>query len=130
MNLNEVSKFTEEQAREYIENILWSTGPVCPHCGHKGAWPIRGQRDGLYKCKSKKCRGFFTITVGTVMESSHISIRQWVIAFHLMCSSKKGISALQLQRNLGLGCYQSAWHLAHRIRLAQKGCSCNFSSHI
>jgi transposase-like protein len=52
------------------------------------------------------------------MESSHISIRQWVIAFHLMCSSKKGISALQLQRNLGLGCYQSAWHLAHRIRLA------------
>jgi hypothetical protein len=47
-----------------------------------------------------------------------------------MCSSKKGISALQLQRNLGLGCYQSAWHLAHRIRLAQKGCSCNFSSHI
>ncbi len=52
------------------------------------------------------------------MESSHITIRQWVIAFHLMCSSKKGISALQLQRNLGLGSYQSVWHLAHRIRLA------------
>lgn len=118
MNFNEVSKFTEEQAREYIENILWPHGPVCPHCGHNGAWPISGQRDGLYKCKSKKCRGFFTVTVGTVMESSHITIRQWVIAFHLMCSSKKGISALQLQRNLGLGCYQSAWHLAHRIRLA------------
>lgn len=120
MNLNEVSKFTEGQAREYIENILWPTGPVCPHCGHKGAWAIHGEshRAGLFKCKSKKCREPFTVTVGTVMESSHISIRQWVIAFHLMCSSKKGISALQLQRNLGLGCYQSAWHLAHRIRLA------------
>lgn len=118
MNLNEVSKFTEGQAREYIENILWPHGPICPHCGHKGAGALHGEttRDGLYKCK--KCRKPFTVTVGTVMESSHITIRQWVIAFHLMCSSKKGISALRLQRNLGLGCYQSAWHLAHRIRLA------------
>ncbi len=120
MNLNEVSKFTEEQAREYIENILWPNGPLCPHCGNKGAWPANGesQRDGLYKCKSKVCRKPFTVTVGTVMHSSHITMRQWVITFHLMCSSKKGISALQLKRNLGLGCYQSAWHLAHRIRLA------------
>lgn len=120
MNFNEVSKFTEEQAREYIENILWPHGPVCPHCGHKGAWAIHGEshRPGLYKCKSKKCREPFTVTVGTVMHSSHITIRQWVVAFHLICSSKKGISALQLKRNLGLGCYQSAWHLAHRIRLA------------
>ncbi len=118
MNLNEVSKFTEEQAREYIEKILWPNDPVCPHCLHKGAWPINGEshRDGLYKCTA--CRKPFTVTVGTVMESSHITIRQWVIAFHLMCSSKKGISALQLKRNLGLGSYQSAWHLAHRIRLA------------
>lgn len=118
MNLSEVSKLTEDQAREYLENILWPDSPLCPHCGQKGAWALNGEshRDGLYKCK--KCREPFTVTVGTVMESSHISIRQWVIAFHLMCSSKKGISALQLQRNLGLGSYQSAWHLAHRIRLA------------
>jgi transposase-like protein len=118
MNLNEVTQMTEEQARNYIEHILWPTGPVCPHCKNEGAWKIEGEsvRAGLYKCKS--CRRPFTVTVGTVMESSHISIRQWVIAFHLVCSSKKGVSALQLKRNLGLGSYQSAWHLAHRIRLS------------
>ncbi len=120
MNLNDISKLTEEEAREYIEKILWPNGPVCPHCGNPGAWAINGEshRDGLYKCTANACRKPFTVTVGTVMESSHITIRQWVIAFALMCSSKKGISALQLQRNLGLGSYQSAWHLAHRIRLA------------
>ncbi|MFH1116905.1 MAG: IS1595 family transposase [Pseudomonadota bacterium] len=109
---------TEEQAREYIESILWPDGPVCPHCGSVGAWRIEGAsvRAGLYKCQ--ECREPFTVTVGTVMHSSHISIRQWVIAFHLMCSSKKGVSALQLQRNLGLGSYRSAWHLSHRIRFS------------
>ena len=71
-------------------------------------------RAGLRKCK--KCRKPFTVTMGTVMESSHISLRDWVIAFHSMCSSKKGVSALQLQRNLGLGSYESAWFLEHRIR--------------
>jgi len=118
MNLIEIGKLTEAKAREYIEKILWPIGPVCPHCRHQGAWSINGEshRDGLYKCMA--CRKPFTVTVGTVMESSHITIRQWVIAFHLMCSSKKGISALQLKRELGLGSYQSAWHLAHRIRLA------------
>ncbi len=120
MNLIEIGKLTEEEARGYIEKILWPNGPVCPHCGNQGAWAINGEshRDGLYKCTESACRKPFTVTVGTVMESSHITIRQWVIAFHLMCSSKKGISALQLKRELGLGSYQSAWHLAHRIRLA------------
>jgi transposase-like protein len=120
MNLIEIGKLTEEEARAYIEKILWPNGPVCPHCGNQGAWAINGEshRDGLYKCTDSACRKPFTVTVGTVMESSHITIRQWVIAFHLMCSSKKGISALHLQRELGLGSYQSAWHLAHRIRLA------------
>ena len=58
------------------------------------------------------------MTIGTIMEYSHLTIRKWLIAFHLMCSSKKGISALQLKRELGLGSYQTAWHMAHRIRLA------------
>jgi transposase-like protein len=118
MNLTEATKMTEEQAREYIEGILWPDGvPTCPHCGNRGAWKMKGKaRPGLRKCSNKKCRKPFTVTVGTVLESSHISIRDWVIAFHLMCSSKKGISALQLQRNLGLGSYESAWFLEHRIR--------------
>ncbi len=74
--------------------------------------------DGLHRCRS--CEKQFTVTVGTIFEDSHIPLRKWVRAFHLMCSSKKGISALQLQRNLGLGSYRTAWHMAHRIRLAMK----------
>ncbi len=118
MNLSEIGKLTEEEAREYMEKILWPNGPVCPHCGHQGAWSLNGEsyRDGLYKCKA--CKEPFTVTIGTVMEDSHLPIRKWLMAFYLMCASKKGISALQLQRELGLGSYQTAWHLCHRIRLA------------
>lgn len=114
MNLNEATEMNEEQARDFIESVLWPEGPVCPHCGNHGAWKIQGEsvRAGLYKCTA--CREPFTVTIGTVMESSHISLRQWLLAFHLMTSSKKGVSALQLKRNLGLGSYQSArrtlWH--------------------
>jgi transposase-like protein len=118
MNLRQATKMTEDQALEYIESILWPEGPVCPHCGNLGAWKMRGKstRPELWKCSNKECRKPFTVTMGTVMESSHISIRDWVVAFHLMCSSKKGISALQIKRNLGLGSYESAWFLEHRIR--------------
>src|SRR3990167_3877200 len=76
----------------------------------------KSTRPGLLKCKD--CRLPFTVTVGTIFEDSHIPLRKWVIAFHLICSSKKGISAKQLQRNLGLASYKSAWHMAHRIRHA------------
>ena len=118
LSLSQATKMTEDQARDYIESILWSGGRMCPHCGSKKSWDVKSAsaRPGVYKCAS--CRKEFTVTVGTVMHSSHISLRQWVIAFHLMTSSKKGVSALQLQRNLGLGSYKSAWHLAHRIRLS------------
>ncbi len=118
MNLSEIGKLTEEEAREYMEKTLWPNGPVCPHCGHQGAWTLNGKtnRDGLYKCKA--CKEPFTVTIGTIMEDSHLPIRKWLMAFSLMCASKKGISALQLQRQLGLGSYQTAWHLCHRIRLA------------
>ncbi|MHB8204195.1 MAG: IS1595 family transposase [Desulfomonilaceae bacterium] len=119
-NLSEVTAMTEDEAREYVESVLWPHGPICPHCGEKKSWEIRGEsvRSGLYKCGA--CLKQFTVTVGTIMHGSHLSIRQWVIAFHLMTSSKKGVSALQLQRNLGLGSYKTAWFLAHRIRLSMK----------
>ena len=118
MTLIEALKLTEEQAREHIERVLWPKGPVCPHCGNRGAWEIRGEsvRAGLYKCK--RCHEPFTVTVGTVMHSSHIPLSKWVAAIHMMCSHKKGVSALQLKRDLGLGSYRTAWHLGHRIRLA------------
>jgi hypothetical protein len=73
-------------------------------------------RPGVWKCKA--CRKQFTVTVNTIFERSHIELRLWLMAFAIMCASKKGVSALQLQRQLGLGSYQSAWHMAHRVRHA------------
>ena len=121
MTLAQVGRLTEEEARQYLESIRWPDGPICPHCGCYGnSYKLNGKahRPGLYKCGD--CRQQFTVTVGTVMHRSKIGLRKWVLAFHLMCSSKKGISALQLQRNLGLGSYKTAWHMAHRIRLAMR----------
>jgi len=123
MDLAEFTSITEELAREYIELIRWPLGPVCPHCGGTKVGGIAPNKDkevraGLYTCLS--CMKQFSVTVDTVMHGSHIQLRQWLLAFHLMTSSKKGVSALQLQRNLGLGSYKSAWHLAHRIRYAMR----------
>jgi transposase-like protein len=116
----DVGRLTEDEARTILENIRWPKGPVCPHCGSTDVYRLTGKtvRDGLFHCRL--CREQFTVTVGTVMHRSHITLRQWVQAFHSMCSHKKGVSALQLQRNLGLHTYHCAWHLAHRIRLAMK----------
>ncbi len=118
----DVARLTEGEARTILENIRWPKGPTCPHCKSRNATRINAQstkvRDGLLQCNA--CRQQFTVTVGTVMHRSHITLRQWVQAFHSMCSHKKGVSALQLQRNLGLKSYKSAWHLAHRIRWAMR----------
>ena len=110
--------FTDaEKAREHLEAIRWPGGVVaCPHCGVDGnATLVQGKshRPGLYQCNA--CRETFTVTVGTVMEKSHIPLNKWVLGFHLMTSSKKGISAHQLHRMLGVT-YKSAWFMAHRIR--------------
>ncbi len=119
----DVGRLSEDEARGILEDIRWHSKPVCPHCGSKDITRIQGKsetvRDGVLQCK--ECRKQFTVTVGTIMQGSHITLRQWLQAFMMMSSSKKGVSALQLQRNLGLHSYNSAWHLAHRIRLAMKG---------
>jgi transposase-like protein len=119
MNLSEITKLTEEESRAYLESIRWPTTPVCPHCGSKEAVKLQGKatRPGVYKCKAPACRKQFTVTVGTVMERSHISLRHWAMSFHLLCSSKKGMSAHQLHRSLGVT-YKTAWFLFHRIRYA------------
>jgi len=118
LNLSQVTEMNEEEARQYMESVLWPGGPTCPHCGSTKSWGVKSAsaRSGVYTCA--RCDKQFTVTVGTVMHGSHIPLRQWLIAFHLMTSSKKGVSALQLQRNLSLGSYKTAWHLAHRIRLS------------
>ncbi|WP_298214457.1 IS1595 family transposase [Acidocella sp.] len=117
---------TEESARAYFEHIRWPNGPTCPHCGNSSsdriykvtANPERKIRDGLYKCA--ECLQGFTVTVGTVMEDSHLPLNKWLIAFYMMCASKTQVSALQLQRQLEIGSYRTAWFLCHRIRYALK----------
>ncbi|MEE9597879.1 MAG: IS1595 family transposase [Acidiferrobacterales bacterium] len=119
MNLAQLTALTEDQAREYLESIRWPGGAICPHCGGDKTAKLQGKatRPGVYKCKNRECRKQFTITVGTIMERSHIKLRHWIIAFHLMCSSKKGVSAHQIHRELGIT-YKSAWFMCHRIRYA------------
>jgi transposase-like protein len=110
-----------EKAREYLEAQVWPNGRVCPHCGAIGEhYALHGKsaRPGLYKCAD--CREPFTVTVGTVFERSKIGLHLWLQAVYLMSASKKGISALQLQRMLGVT-YKTAWFMAHRIREAMKG---------
>jgi transposase-like protein len=113
----------EESAREYLEGLRWPTGVVCPKCGTIGeATKLRrmagsSTRPGVWKCRD--CRKQFTVTVGSVMEDSHIPLSKWAIAFHLLCASKKGMSAHQLHRMLGIK-YESAWFMCHRIRYAME----------
>lgn len=109
----------EDAARAYFEAQRWPDGePVCPHCGSKHTHRLEGgsQRNGLIQCND--CLLNFTVTVGTVMESSHLPLTKWALAFHKMAASKKGISAKQMQRELNLGSYRTAWFLCHRIREA------------
>jgi transposase-like protein len=128
MSLLDRKYFKDEKAAfAHLESILWADGIVCPHCGTVDqAGRLNGVKDkegrvrpGLWKCYSKGCRKQFTVKVGTVFESAHIPLHKMLQAVHLMCSSKKGISAHQLHRTLEVD-YKSAWFLAHRIREAMR----------
>jgi len=106
----------ETKARVWLEARLWPDGPICPHCGTVDeATLMKGKstRPGLYQCNA--CRKPFTVTVGTLYERSKIPLHKWLAATHLMMASKKGISALQVGRMLGVS-KKTAWFLCHRIR--------------
>jgi len=110
-----------DAAREYLESLRWENGVICPHCGVVAThYKLQGAKTpkGLYKCSS--CASKFTVTVGTVFERSKVGLHLWLQAMHLMSASKKGISAKQLERMLGIT-YKTAWFMAHRIREAMKG---------
>jgi len=130
----------EDAAREYLEAMRWPDGAVCPHCGVIGeAYKIvrkektseeieamrlakkrvRKTQKGIWKCSG--CKKQFTVTVKTIFEDSHIPLHKWLLAIHLLCSSKKGMSAHQLWRMLEIGQYKTAWFMAHRIRYAMTG---------
>ncbi|MGE5537393.1 MAG: IS1595 family transposase [Gemmatimonas sp.] len=118
MNLTDPIFTDETKAREYFESIRWPEGPNCPHCGEvKRVYRLEGKshRPGLFHCN--RCNGQFTVTTGSVMESSHIPLTKWAMGFRLYAGSKKGFSANQLHRSLGIT-YKSAWFMAHRIREA------------
>jgi len=108
----------DEAARKFLEGILWPDGQVCPFCGVIGH-AYETNRAGVYRCAEKECRKDFTVTMKTVMERSHIALHKWLQGFHMMASSKKGVSAHQLHRTLGLT-YKTAWFMAHRIREAMR----------
>src|SRR3712207_3528326 len=111
--------FTDEDAaRAYLERQRWPNGPYCLHCGEtENVHRLEGKshRKGLHQCNA--CRGHFSVTMGTPFERSHVPLNKWLLAFHLMTSSKKGMSAHQLHRMLGVT-YKTAWFMAHRIRAA------------
>jgi len=110
----------EKAAYAYVEARIWPEGPVCPHCGCFGRiYELKGKstRIGVRKCGD--CRKPFTVKVGTIFEASHVPLRFWLQAMFLMASSKKGISANQLHRTLGVT-LKTAWFMAHRIREAMR----------
>lgn len=127
MNLADLAAHysNEDAARALLEETRWGkdcANACCPHCGGMNPYRLtakegsaRPVRKGVWKCRA--CRKQFTVTVGTIFEASHIPLRKWWLAIHLLASSKKGISAHQLHRNLGIS-YQSAWFMAHRLRYA------------
>jgi len=120
MNINAPIFQDVDKAREYLEAERWPYGPICPHCGEGQditALTGKSHRPGLYQCKT--CAKQFTVTVGTVFERSKIPLTKWLLATRLMCSSKKGMSAHQLHRMLGVT-YKTAWFMAHRIRKAME----------
>jgi transposase-like protein len=109
---------TAEAARAKVESIRWPDGPVCHHCG-EATKRYATKKEGRYRCGNPACRMDYTVTTGTVMESSHIGLHKWLLAFYLLSSSKKGMSSHQLMRSLGVT-YKSAWFLSHRVREAMK----------
>lgn len=127
ISLVNLGKLSESDARRMLERLRWPDGkPACPHCGVIGdAKRMESDedsktqlREGVLNCRA--CRKPFTVTVGTIFEGSHIPLAKWMLGFYLFASSKKSLSALQLQRQLDIGSYRTAWHMAHRIRHAMQ----------
>lgn len=122
-SFHEIMQWTDEQCRTFLERQRWPEGAICPKCGADKPYQMTRKSktknlvSSFYKCRS--CRKQFTATVGTIFEDSHIPLGKWFAGIYLMCASKKGVSAHQLHRMLGLH-YRSAWFMAHRIREAMR----------
>ncbi len=118
MNLTDKIYHNDEAARLHLEAQRWPDGPYCPRCGEcEAVTRLQGKSTAPGLCICKSCRTKFSVTMGTIFERSHVGLAKWMLAFRLMASSKKGVSALQLQRTLDVT-YKTAWFMAHRIREA------------
>jgi transposase-like protein len=108
---------SEDRCRAFLEDLRWPQGPECPKCGGTSISRIRTRK--LFECNSESCRHQFSVTAGTVFHDSHLPLSKWFMAVYLIGESKKGMSARQLQRTIGVS-YKTAWYLAHRIRSAME----------
>ncbi len=116
INITDPIFHNEDKAREHLERGRWNGEPTCPHCGSTRTRRMGGKTQaGMFLCND--CRDKFTVRTGTVMERSHVPLHKWLLATHLMAASKKGMSAKQMERMLGVT-YKTAWFLCHRIREA------------
>ena len=112
---------TEARCILHLERIRWPNGLECPHCQGKRVMKFQakgktGKERSLYECVD--CRYQYSVTVGTIFHDSHLPLVKWFLAIYMICSAKQGVSAKQLQRELEIGSYKTAWYMAHRIRLA------------
>ena len=116
MNLMEMLKQfnSEEKCRTYIEKLRWPDGAVCPSCQSTKIYRLENRP--LLLCSS--CKYQFSVTVGTIFHDTHLPLENWFVATFLLCEAKKGMSACQIQRTLGIKTYKTAWYLCHRIRRA------------
>lgn len=119
MKITELAKYLndEEAATDLIESIRWTEGRICPHCSSKDSYRLKVANVKRRRYKCADCRKQFTVSVGTIFEDSHIPFGKWIYAIYQMCIAKKGVSANQLKRELGIT-YKSAWFMCHRIRYA------------
>ena len=134
LNLATLPKYLSDEAEAWalLERLRWNGTPVCPHCGTADeAHYFLNARSGsrttkkgtityrrIWKCRDRDCRKQFSVLVGTIFESSHVPVSKWLLALYLTAGAKNAISALELQRHLGLGSYQTAWFMLHRLREA------------
>ncbi len=128
MNLIDVTKTfkTEDDALEFLEGMRWPDGIRCPTCGNDRISKItrkkvsKNKRTRIYQCLEKTCKQQFSATSGTIYGDSHLPLTTWLMAIAFILDAKKGMSACQLQRHLGLKSYETAWYLCHRIRKAME----------
>jgi transposase-like protein len=136
LNLASLPKYLSDEAEAWalLERLRWPEGQqACPHCGSVATHYFISAKSGerrtkkgtisyrrLWKCREKECRKQFSVLVGTIFESSKVPVSKWLLALYLVSAGKNGVSALELQRHLGLGSYQTAWFMAHRLREAMK----------